>query len=230
MEQGPARQQHDLDRHYRYRAPRHLTPQRQHDPSEDIAVPRAAARQDRRPGPLHVSRVQRVADRLQREICFDRRVQIGGAAEEQRPAAIWTLNRSEVARDALFEVGVDRAEIMLQQNVFGRDRRIRLKFEDPIAVAVLQREQRLDRSGDRRIERRRLQGLAQHRRFVGLGRDPAGHGSARWHSSVGAEEGASRLAPNFGIGAGMRLPLIRAAAARPERIAPSIVAGKSVST
>ena len=44
MERKPPRQQHDLDRHHRHRAPRHEAEQRQHALGEDVGAGRAAAR------------------------------------------------------------------------------------------------------------------------------------------------------------------------------------------
>ena len=47
---------------------------------------------------------------------------------------------------------LDSAEIMLQQNVFGRDRRVGFEFEDPVAIRMLQRQQRRRGAGDRLTE------------------------------------------------------------------------------
>ena len=54
MERKPFRQQHDLDRHHRHRAPRNEAEQRQHEPGEDVGARRAAARADRLARPRHV--------------------------------------------------------------------------------------------------------------------------------------------------------------------------------
>ena len=59
-----------------------LAPQREHNPREHVAVPRAAARQDRRAGARHMRRIERVSGRLQREIGLDRGAQVDIAAEE----------------------------------------------------------------------------------------------------------------------------------------------------
>ena len=88
MEREPARQQHDLDRHHRHRAPRQFAEERELDAGEDVAVGGAAMRQDRRARPRHVRRVGRVARGLQREIGFDARREIELAAVKQRPAAM----------------------------------------------------------------------------------------------------------------------------------------------
>ena len=47
VEGEPARQEHDLDRHHRHRAPRHLAEQRQLRAGEDVGALRAAGGQDR---------------------------------------------------------------------------------------------------------------------------------------------------------------------------------------
>ena len=50
VERKPLRQQHDLDRHHRHRAPRHHAEQRQQHAGEDVALLGAAARADRLAG------------------------------------------------------------------------------------------------------------------------------------------------------------------------------------
>ena len=154
VKRRPARQQHDLDRHYRNRPPRHLAEQREQDAGEDVAAPRAAVRQDRRPRPRHMRRIERIPGRLQREIRFDRRADVESAAVEQRPAAVLALGRSNVSRDARLQLGLDPAEIVLQQNELGRDRHIRLELENPMSVGMLERDQRLAGPRDRLVEPR----------------------------------------------------------------------------
>jgi hypothetical protein len=138
VKRKPARQQHDLDRHDRHRVPRHLAEQGEHDSGEDVAAAGAATRQDRRTSALHVRRVDRIAGGLQRKVRLDRRAQVEFAAVEQRPAAMLGLGGLEIARDAPFEIRLGRAEIMLQEDVFGRDCRIGLQLEHPVAVLALQ--------------------------------------------------------------------------------------------
>src|SRR6266700_1595582 len=104
------------------------------------------------------------------------------------------LDAAQVSRDAFVELGVDRAEIVLQEDVFGREGR-----------------------------------LTGHRHIL-LCRHSIHHGSARWHVSTGVGVcvvGAGSLSI---AGARPRRWCTRVAAAKPERIAPSIVAGKPVST
>ena len=115
-------------------------------------MPRAAARQDRRPRARHVRRVDRVAGGLQREIRLDRAAEIERAAVEQRPAAVLTLAGAQKGGDALLELGFDAAEIVLQQDVFGRDRRVGFEFEEPMPVTLLPRQQRFGGQADRFVE------------------------------------------------------------------------------
>ncbi len=162
----PAGQQHDFDRHQRHRPPWHHAPQRERDPGEHIAAPRAAARQDRGAGARHMRRIDRVARRLQREIRLDRGARVEFAAEEQRPPAIRALGGAQISCDALFELRVDRAEIVLQEDVLGRDRGVGFQVEHPVAVLLLQRQEQFDRSRDGGIEARRADRLAERRRTL----------------------------------------------------------------
>ena len=143
MKRRPARQQHDLDRHYRNCPPRHFPEEREQDAGEDIAAPGAAARQNRRARPRHMGRIKRIPGGLQREIRFDRRADVESAAIEQRPAAVLALGGSNVSRDARLQLGLDPAQIVLQQYELGGDRDIRLQLKNPMSVSMLERDQRL---------------------------------------------------------------------------------------
>ncbi len=147
MERKPFRQQHDLDRHHRHRAPRNEAEQSQHDAGEDIGARGAAAGQHRLAGAAHVVGVDGIADHLQREIGFHRRADIEIAVGEQRPAAVRALDAAQIDGDLGFERGIDRlAQIVPQQHVFGRDGGVGLELEHPMAVGALAREQRLRRA------------------------------------------------------------------------------------
>ncbi len=72
---------------------------------------------------------------------------------KERPAAVGRLNAPEIARDLLFELGVDGlAAIVAHQDIFGRDGRIGLELENEMAVVALQRAERARRRGDRGVE------------------------------------------------------------------------------
>ena len=138
VEREPARQQHDLDRHHRHRAPGHLAEQRERDPGEHVAARRPALREDRRPRAAHVRRLGIVADQLQRVVGLDRRAEVALAAGIERPAAVSTLPGAQIDPDPALERVVDVAEKMLVENVFRRDRRVGLELEDPVPVGALQ--------------------------------------------------------------------------------------------
>ena len=92
----------------------------------------------------HVRRIGRIAGRLQREIGLDRAAEVERAAVKQRPAAMPRPGpRAEIAAMRCCELGFDAAEIMLQQDVFGRDRRVGFELEKPMPVIMLQRQQRV---------------------------------------------------------------------------------------
>ena len=56
------------------------------------------------------------------------------------------LDAAQIDRDLCFERGIDRlAEIVPQQHIFGRNSRVGLELEHPMAVGALQRQQRLGR-------------------------------------------------------------------------------------
>ena len=167
---------------------------------------RAAVRQQRLAGADHVRRVDVVADHLQREIGLHRRADVEGAAVEQRPAAVLALDAAQVDADLALQLQVVRlAEIVAQQHVFGRDGGVGLQLEHPVAVrpaggAAGRRVARVD--GARRAPDGRRRGAGE---------------SMRAASSIGAlYHGALR-------------PSARSAAVKPERTAPSMVAGRPVS-
>ena len=158
VEREPARQQHDLDRHHRHRAPGNEPEQGQHHPREHIGVRGAAARQDRLPRPHHVRSVDRIPDHLEREIGLHAGAHVEGAVVEQRPTAVLALDATQIDRDLGFELARHRlGEIVAQQDIFGRNGGVGFELEHPMPVRLLQGEQRaggrLDaplRSGARR--------------------------------------------------------------------------------
>ena len=89
-------------------------------------------------------------------------------------------------------------------------------------------------SGDHVVEaghtQCRADGRADEWLAFGSCRHSLGHGNARWRSSVVSGVSVCRVAIGATTAAGLRFRATRPAAARPERIAPSIVAGKPLST
>ena len=149
MEGKPFRQQHDLDRHHRYRPPRNETEQRQHDAGEHVGALRAATGAHRLARAAHVLRVDGIADHLEGEIGLDRRAHVEIAVLEQRPAAVSALDAAQIDRDLRFERRVDRlAEIVPQQHILGRNGGIGLELEHPMAIGPLAGEQSLRRRLD----------------------------------------------------------------------------------
>ena len=77
-----------------------------------------------------------VADAFEREIGFDAGAHIEIAAMKQRPAAVIFLNAAQIFRHALMQRLIDRAEKMIEQNVFGRDGDVGFKLERPMPVGM----------------------------------------------------------------------------------------------
>ena len=204
VERKPFRQQHDLDRHHRHGAPRHEAEQRQQDAREHVGALGAAARagSPRARGACD-RRVDGVADHLQREIGLHRRADVESAVVEQRPAAVRALDAAQIDGDLGFERRIDRlAEIMPQQHIFGREwwRRPRARTPNGRPARWL-RQQRL-----RRLLRCAVRAHRRARR--------ASVGSSVVRRSI--------------VLRSWRLAMM-SAARLPERIAPSMVAGRPVS-
>ena len=137
VEWKPQRQMHDLQRHDRHGAPRHLPEQRELGAGEHVAALRPAGLQDCLARAAHVRRVGIVADRLQREIRLDAAGQVERAVVEQRPAAVRALHRPQVNADLALQCRVDPVQEVLEQHIFRRDGRIGLQLEDEVAVVAL---------------------------------------------------------------------------------------------
>ena len=60
---------------------------------------------------------------------------------------------AQIDSELLLQIVVDLAEIMLQQHVFGRDRRVGFEFVAPMAVGVLVRNHRRGGAVDGLIQR-----------------------------------------------------------------------------
>ena len=142
MEGEPLGQQHDLNRHDRYRPPRHLTEQRQRDAGKHIDPSRTAIGENGGAGAHHMIGLDIVAGELQGKIGFDRRREVEialfetSATPHGRPAC-----REYSAQFSGLERRVDFVEIMLEQDILRRDGGIGFEFEGPMAVRPLQRQQ-----------------------------------------------------------------------------------------
>src|SRR5882762_9259340 len=83
---------------------------------------------------------------------------------EQRPAAMLALDAAKIGADLALQFRIVRlAEILAQQDVLGRDRRVRLEFEDPVPVGPLLAHQRLRGTADIGLDRHQLVDCVVHR-------------------------------------------------------------------
>ena len=186
-ERRARREEHELDRDRRHPLPRPLAEQGEEALGEDPRLRDPAARAD------EVARLRAGVDagELQRRVGLDRRREVAGAVEPDRPGAVVALPRQQLVGDLAVELGRAQAEDVVPEEVLRGHGHVRLELADPVAVR---------RAG------------------------------ARAGASVAASIAASR---RVSVATLMRPPprgaAVRArAAARPLRIAPSIVAGQPV--
>ena len=128
--------------------------ERQQGAGENVALRRAAMREDRLAGAFHMWRVNVVARHLQREIGFDAGAHVERTFVEERPAAMPSLDAAQIVAELRFELQVRRlAEEVHKENIFGGDGAIGLKLEDEMAVGLLRGEQRLGGARDAVVQR-----------------------------------------------------------------------------
>ena len=101
---------------------------------------------------LHVWRGGVVAGQLQGIVGLDAGAHVEIATIEQRPAAVLALGVAQVVGDLALDHVVDLAEVVLEQDEFRGDRRIRLEIELPMAIRRLAPLQRGLRFGDGRFQ------------------------------------------------------------------------------
>ena len=93
--------------------------------------------------------IDRIADHLEREIGFNARAHVESTVVEKRPATMCALDAAQIGRDLRLERVIDLfAQIVPQQHIFRRDRRVGFELEHPVPVRALQTEQRLRRRLD----------------------------------------------------------------------------------
>ena len=154
MERRPHRQQHDLDRQHRHRAPAQHAVESEQETREDVDAGSAAVAADRLARTHHVRRIDGIADHLQREIGFDAGAHVERAVLHQRPAAMIALRAAQIVRDLGFEGAVDGlGEIVPQQNIFGRDRAVGFQLEHKVSVGLPVTKQRFGRRRDALLQR-----------------------------------------------------------------------------
>ena len=133
---------------------------------------------------------------------------------EQRPAAMVALDAAQIDADLALQLEVIRlAEIVAQQDVLGRDGRVGLQLEDPVAVVALLAQQRLRGAADV-VARARRQALdVGHRaRRVASAESECGRGLARAQraldgrrqAGVGPVAGQEQVGPRGSRAAGRR--------------------------
>ncbi len=146
VERRPHRQQHDLDRQHRHRAPAQHAVEGQQESREDVDTGSPATAADRLARADHVWGVDGIADHLQRKIGFDAGAHVERAVLHQRPAAMCALRAAQIVGDLGFEFAVDGlSQIVAQQNVFGRDRAVGFQLEHKMSVGLPIAEQRFGR-------------------------------------------------------------------------------------
>jgi len=154
VKRRPHRQQHDLDRQHRHRAPGHHAIESQQEPGENVDAAGAAVAADRLARAHHVRRIHGIADHLQRKIGFDAGAHVERAVLHQRPAAMIALRAAQIVRDLGFEHAVDGlGEIVAQQDIFRRYRAVGFQLEHPVSVGLPVTKQRFGRRRDALLER-----------------------------------------------------------------------------
>ena len=133
----PLGQQHGLGPYHRHGAPGHLPEQGQGNAGENVGPRRAAMVEDGAARPLHVRRVDILAHQLEGEIGLDRGADVEVAVVIEGPAAVPPLGSPQVGRQLGLDGVVDHVEVMIQQNVLGRDRGVGFQGEGPLAVTGL---------------------------------------------------------------------------------------------
>ena len=155
--------QRELDRQRRRRVPRHLPHRRQVEARERPAVHDSALRQNPAPRRRHRLVAGAHAGQLQREVTFDRGRQISFAALEKRPTAVGALRVEQVLLQPRLGLDVNRVHEMIEDDELGVHLRVRFERRVPVALGLLQREQRALRAIDGVIDLRDELVMRRHR-------------------------------------------------------------------
>ena len=91
---------------------------------------------------------------------------------KKRPAAVIPLPGADVGAETRLGLGVDLVEEMVEQDVFGGDRRVGLQLEQPVAVVMLEAPERGGCLVDHRLD------AGQGREAFGIVRRLSGGGLA----------------------------------------------------
>ncbi len=127
---------------------------------------------------------------------------------EQRPAAVVGLLAAQIIADLGFDLGRWRfADLITKEDIFRRDRRVGLKFENEVPIVALNIDQRLGAGAHRRVDFRE-----RGRPQIAAGKRVQAHFRSIPSVKIKRQPSAKRAS----------------AAEKPERMAPSIVAGTPV--
>ena len=89
----------------------------------------------------HVRRVRVVADQLEGVVGLDGAAYVERSAGEERPAAVIGLTGADVGAETRLGLVIDLVEKMVEKDVLGRDGRVGLELEEPVAVVMLEAAQ-----------------------------------------------------------------------------------------
>ena len=117
--------------------PRDLAKERQAETSENVGPCGAAVIQDGLARTLHMGGVDVVADQLQSVVGLDRRADVEVALVIERPTAMLALAIAQIGADLVLKLLVDFIEVVFEQDIFRRNRRIRLQLVEPVAIRGL---------------------------------------------------------------------------------------------
>ena len=116
-----------------------------------LAAPPLASDRGARFG--HVRRLRIVADHLEAEIGLHRRADVEGSIMKQRPSTMCALDAAQINADLVLELGrVRLTEVLPQQNILGRNRRVGFEFEYPMPVIALLTYQCIGRAVDSAVD------------------------------------------------------------------------------
>ncbi len=137
VQREPVRQEDQFRRQDRHAAPVPLPEERQPDLREDSRFWHAAGGEYKISSSPHRRCVRRYARELKREVCLDRRIDIGRPPIVDRPSAIGDLLplyvRGYLAPTRL----VFRTQKVRKQQVLGRNANVCLQLAGPVSVRVL---------------------------------------------------------------------------------------------
>ena len=163
VEREPVREKRDLDRQRRRRIPGNLAHRRQVKARQRPAIHDAALRQNPAPRRRHRLVAGAHAGQLQRKITFDRRRQIAFAALVKRPTPVRTLRVEQILLQARLGLDVNRVHEMVEDDELRVHLRVRLERRVPVALGLLQREQRALRAIDGVVDLRDELVMRRHR-------------------------------------------------------------------